>query len=230
MIFMLSCITTQTSADSTYQNQFKYDVTSTNNGTDYWYSYVTSTLYTYVVDNNSQLVVDVKDMSNTNSLVNVQIGNLTITDVPDSEAAENLILGYFGLPDAFGFLTSTDWEKAQNDLALQENVTSDVTVSTTARYHLQTENLRTANITITAGAQQTFLVYDATSGYLLEASSSFFGFFLNFKLGTYNINETSNSNSNSLSLSSLGLIAVFIFMTTLKYRIKNMKLTYNISE
>lgn len=173
-----------------------YEVTFSNNENNFWFDYSTSQLSTYHIENGTKLNLTISDVSDPQSSMDLSIGNVTFLDFPDWEGEEALAIGYWKVPASFGFVANTSW--------------------TNTKFVMDQSDLKSFNFTFPHlnylggvidsvvfefqdSSQTTRLIYDQSSGILLESVSKVFGFDLSFKINSLNGDKEFHKSTESSS-------------------------------
>ncbi len=184
--------------------EITYEVTFSNNADNFWWDYSTTQLTPYHVENGSKLNLTISDVSDPQSSMDLSIGNVTFLGFPDWEGEEALAIGYWKVPVSFGFVANTSWTDTK--FAMDQS-------------DLQSFNFTLPHLNYLGGAvdsvlfefqdlsQTTRLIYDQSSGILLESTSKVFGFNLSFRI--YSINGDQEFHKSTLSSSSTDDTIIF---------------------
>ncbi len=155
----------------------EYTVIASNETTNTWYNADFSESYQYDISVGSNFTVILNNSSDFNSELDIAIGNITRSNILDTEAEGALALGYWQLPNMFGFIANNSWNDVITDFK-EVDMTSDF------KENVDYPILGTANsyqFFFNDSYQTTTLIYDI-DGILLYANSTVFGFYLEFKL------------------------------------------------
>lgn len=213
LIFIQLLINPNTSLASISKLQVQYLVKSTDNQTNTWYNETYHSFH-YKVIKNSEVNVTIDNISNFNSNLTIEIGNLTRTNINDSEADFNLGFGYYKMPYSFGFVANTSWN------ILESNLKSYVSKSSFANENSKFLGGSTNVVSIQfqdGTAQNTTLIYNKENGLLLYAKSEIFGFLLELTILSVNNNTLYYSTSSKLDL-IFNLFPVLILLAFLGRR------------
>ncbi|OLS28428.1 MAG: hypothetical protein HeimC2_06470 [Candidatus Heimdallarchaeota archaeon LC_2] len=167
-----------------------YDVTFSNEANNIWYDSILNEASTYHILNNTQVLLNVTEISDPQSSYDITIGNVTKTDVPDYMVEEVLALGYYSLPRTFGFIANTTWldTKAALEVFADGNTDFQLTEFSFPRETLLGGELHTTLIEYSDSFQSTSLVYEQESGILLRMNSTAGGFSLSMSIQSINDN------------------------------------------
>ena len=107
-----------------------YDVTFSNEADYIWYDSILGEVSTYHVLTNSQVILNVTEISDPQSNYNITIGNVTKINVPDFIGEEALAMGYYSIPKTFGFIANTTWIDSKDALDKVSPETSNFQLTT----------------------------------------------------------------------------------------------------
>jgi hypothetical protein len=193
-----------------------YDVIQSNNATNIWYDSVSNFTRLYHIENETQMELVVEDVEDPQSVVSFEIGNLTISRVPDKDAEEVFSYGYWQVPATFGFVANKTWTSTKFEMDKIEFQSLNFSFP-----HLNYLGgiVDTTLIEFKDIFQTTQLIYDQTSGILLEAHSEVFGFQLSLIIHSINgdteyhsVSSTISQTSDELQFSNLLIILNSIFI------------------
>lgn len=196
-----------------------YNVTFSNNATNYWYDYSTGLAPTFHVNNETQLTLTIANVSDTQSEMDLSIGNATFLDSPDWEVEEALAIGFYKVPATFGFVANNSWTTTK--FAMDQLMLDSFNFSLPHLQYLGGE-VDSVVFEFQGDSQITRLIYDQSSGILLEAASTIFGYNLEFKIHSINgdqnfhkLDETSESTDDTTIFNSI-LISTAFFVLVIK--------------
>ena len=156
-----------------------YEITKTNATATYtWYNGDYSQSFPYHVTNASEMRVELAKPSDSNTELNITLGNLTRTGIYDNETEPNLGLGYYKLSDNLGFVAPTTW--ASLDLRLSALNFSTYHFQSPIKYQFGAAQFDAVNITFADSFQQSTLIYDLNTGVLYYANVVIGNFVLSF--------------------------------------------------
>ncbi|MCE7737286.1 MAG: hypothetical protein GPJ54_20525 [Candidatus Heimdallarchaeota archaeon] len=197
-----------------------YEVTFSNNANNWWWDYSSSQSTPYHVETGTKLNLTISDVSDPQSLMNLSIGNATFLDFPDWEGEEALGMGYYKVPASFGFVANTSWTETK--FAMDQS-------------NLESFNFTLPHLDYLGGvvdsvvfefkdvSQTTTLIYDQSSGILLESTSKVFGFDLSFRIYSINgdqefhkVAETSSSTDETVIFNPFLITAGLILLVVKK--------------
>ncbi len=194
----------------------EYDVLNNQNATVTWYDENFNPIH-YQFSEDDNLTVSIYDLNNSETNIDITLGNLTLTNIPDSVASNNLILSYWKLGYSLGFVANaSNWENIKIGV---ENLTMSVhtfTEKSTTDFFGVT--LSIIEIVFEDGVQATTLVYEKETGLLLSAETGAFGFTLKFRINTINggttffgepKTSTTSSSENAVPIAIIGIIMGF---------------------
>ncbi len=189
LVLIISVFTSGNYVANAEQNNtvIQYVVTKSNNATYSWWDSASMKSYHYSVAINSTVSVSIYNMSDSNTAIDINIGNLTMNNINDSDAESALALGYWQIPYRFGFLANTSWDKLQTDLSDIKDI--DAGISSGKGDYLG-NNLDIKIVKLKDQYQNTTLIYNAKDGVLLYAYSEVFGFLLELNIFSINQNTT----------------------------------------
>ncbi len=161
----------------------QYIVEESNNATNIWWDPISMSTVPYNIEQNSTIAVEIVDLNDFNSTMDITIGNITREGITDNEAESALAFGYWKLQGLFGFIANTSW-----DVVISEFNTLNLTVQSVH----ETEGnflgvlIDIVEFTFKDDFQTTTLVYDRLDGILLYASSEVLGFQLTIAIDSIN--------------------------------------------
>ena len=161
----------------------QYIAEESNNATNIWWDPISMSTIPYNVEQNSTISVDIDDMNDFNSTLDITIGNITREGINDNEAESALAFGYWELQGLFGFIANNSWDNVIsefNDL----NLTVQSVDETEGEF--LGEIIDIVEFRYNDDFQTTTLVYDRLDGILLFASSEVFGFHLTVSIISIN--------------------------------------------
>lgn len=198
-------LVSSTSAQTEYDIELTYIVTESNNNTIAWYvppMYIES--FNYHIESGSEIDVGIYDAENNNTLIDIEVGNLTRTGIPDSEPEETMILGHYLAPAVFGFMAYNDWNEVSS--ILSELTVETVEFERSVTYELDGEEKDAVSIWIEGGGQNTTLLYDETKGFLIKATTSFGNYGLAISLRE--VTDNTSAVNELLPIDGLNLLVI----------------------
>jgi len=112
------------------------------------------------------------------------IGNLTVTNSSSAEIASALVLGILSWSP--GLITHTDWANHTEEAKEQTNsewINGTLTIPEKNQVYMD-KTLETISFILVSSSQNTTLVYEKSSGVLLEAQTGFGAYFLNIEISS----------------------------------------------
>ncbi|MHA2029317.1 MAG: hypothetical protein ACW99A_09905 [Candidatus Kariarchaeaceae archaeon] len=194
-----------------------YDIIESNNATNTWYDSVSNISRLYHVENGTQMNITISNVEDPQSDISFAIGSLTIVNVPDADAEEVFSFGYYQIPATFGFVANTSWTATKFEMDKIDFYDLNFTFP-----HLQYlgGEVDTTLIEFKDTFQTSRLIYDETTGILLEAHSVVLGFQLSILINSINgdpnfhqVSTTSNSTDETPIFSPIILLLTIFFFS-----------------
>jgi hypothetical protein len=200
-------------AEEIFENPLvlSYQVRTSNNATNRWYNADYSEYFNYHVTSNSFIYVTLTDIDNSSTTIDIAIGNLSRSDISDNEAEEALAIGYFSLPNHFGFISNTSWNQIENDFASIDFNSSSFQSNLKDTYLGKTIDV--VVISFVDKFQNTTLIYEKEYGILLYTRTAVFNFLLEIELEA--INNDKNYFTKSTTGDALIQPPMILFIATL---------------
>lgn len=151
-------------------NFARYSVESSSNSTNAWFNADYSQSFNYHIEPGSKILVNFTNSADSEQMISITVGNLTRSNISDSEAAENLVLNYYEMKGDLGFLANTSWTKMEQ--AFNTINFDEMEIETRHRTYLG-RTLETERFHFISGGQNTSLIYEQRTGLLVEASTGF---------------------------------------------------------
>lgn len=176
------------SAKETTPIEVVYDVHNDQNATVTWYDENFNPIH-YEFSENDNLTVNIHNLNDSDTLLDISIGNLSLTDVPDTIAESNLILSYWKLGQNLGFVANvSNWDIIEEAVAnLTINVHTFEMIQTSEFFGI---SLSIVEIVFNDGVQSTILKYEKETGLLMAVDTGAFGFSLSFSVSEINGSTT----------------------------------------
>jgi hypothetical protein len=199
-VLLLAQVPNVLGADYIQQNTTViYQVQETVNQTISWSNLDFTEFYPYHIKNDSRVNITIVDTTHPIA-IDIAIGNLSRIDISDNEAENALAIGYWTLPNNFGFFANTSWDDVKDEF-------DDLEISSSSfQQNLKDEYLgRSIDVVVIGlddGFQVTTLVYEKTGGLLLYARSSFTGYLLQLKIESINGDNLYFTNITNESVES----------------------------
>jgi hypothetical protein len=197
-----------------------YDIIESNNATNIWYDSISNDTQLYHVENGSQMTLTIHDIQDEQTDVSFQIGNLTISNVPDKDAEEVFSYGYWQVPATFGFVANNTWTTTK--IAMDNIEFESFNFSLPHLQYLGGE-VDAIIVEFKDTFQSTRLIYDDNTGMLLEAHSEVFGFQLSISINSINgdknyhrVESSSNSSEETLTVNSIIIFAAMFTLISTK--------------
>lgn len=167
-----------------------YNVTFSNNANNVWWDSILGEASDYHIENGTQAILNVTEITDPQSQYNITIGNVTKYNVPDFSGEEVLAIGYYSVANTFGFIANTTWLDSKSAL---EAISPDFSNFELTNFAFPIENLlggelHTTLIQFKDNFQSTKLVYEQNSGILLHMNSTAGGFSLSMSIHSINDN------------------------------------------
>ncbi|MHA2170766.1 MAG: hypothetical protein ACXADH_01445 [Candidatus Kariarchaeaceae archaeon] len=214
-VIIILTFTTSTSADTSFtgKTHLSYTVTTANTGINSWVNPDYSPVANYTINNSSTIDVEVPDIHDPVSNLNITIGNFTREFITDGEAELSLTLGHYLLPNRFGFLANTSWNDVRGEFNKIEWNTSSF--QTNLRDTYLGGEIEVVLVSFSDGFQTTTLVYEKAHGVLLLAKTEVGNFFIEFQITTINTNPkyfAQFSDENTLATQFVPIIISFLLV------------------
>ena len=116
----------------------QYTAEESNNATNIWWDPISMATVPYNVEQNSTVSVDIDDMNDFNSILDITIGNITREGINDNEAESALAFGYWKLQGLFGFIANTSWDNVISEFN-ELNLTVQSVYETEGELYLRDE-------------------------------------------------------------------------------------------
>ncbi len=169
-----------------------YDILNDQNATVTWWG---DEQLKYNFSSEDDLKVKIHDMSDPNTLLDLEIGNLTVYNVTDNLASTNLALGYWKIPAELGFVANSTWNATKQQVS-----NLNLTVNSYAEYVSDDYfgvSLSVVRIEIQDFYQTSTFVYHKADGLLLSANTTVLGYTLEMKIKS--INDKTDYYSNEVT-------------------------------
>lgn len=204
-------------AQSSDEFNLVYEVKSSNETNNLWFNSDYSASFNYNIEINSTFRVDIVNVSDPLSALDIVIGNLTRSNITDYETEQSLAIGYWALPNMFGFIANTSWADVEIDF-------TDYTFNNSDFIKTEQEYLGASvsgyNISFSDVYQRTSLFYEEDNGILLAASTDVFGFTLEFSILSINgESEYYKSLQNPLPIQPFSIVLILLSIPLLKKKI-----------
>lgn len=204
-------------AQSSGEYNLVYEVISSNETNNLWFNSDYSASFNYNIEINSTIQVDIVNVSDPLSALDIIIGNLTRSNITDYEAEQSLAIGYWALPNMFGFMANTSWIDVETDF-------TDYTFNSSEFKKTEQDHLGASVsgyiISFSDAYQSTSLFYEEENGILLTASTNVFGFMLEFSILSINGDrEYYKSLESSLPIQTLSVVLALLLIPLLKKKL-----------
>lgn len=201
----------------TTSTQLEYSVLGSNETVNGWYNPDGTFYSNYTIANGSVITIDFQDVTDFNSHLNITVGNITVSDILDSNVDGALTLGYWQFPNTFGFVANNSWDAVTEDFMGLDKINPEVIKN--SEYEVLGGQAGFIEFKLDDGVfQQTHLVYDE-NGILVYAKTKAGNFHLELEIKSLNSDTEYYKNTLPFSFSGvfLGLVISPIFFKKRSY-------------